>query len=467
MSESKAKFVKKTAFVMYPINKSTSGYSYKNGNATINIQFSRNATRVLSSSSLRLCGRMNIVGKNASQMPANHFDMPGAIQASVDTYEQVCYIDDRTGVSCLLNYVQCGDLFGSSYEIIDDYARGQSSINSATNGYYDMCSAANMNLSAYANNDVISREVSSPIEFAIPVQLGYIQSNPIIPLNRGFFIKANLCADAMALYGLNADKFTVSIDNVYLMGDYFDLDKPLADLDMTYTSRKHRNGTLNSNNEFLNVDLNLAQVQSIYHNFSPKTWKESYSYNSFSTCPLLEKDAAPKGFKVARIKQYNTNRGAVRFPNLYPVDETDINQEPNGFQTLRSRLYLDSIFPYVYNRRCLISPVSEGLAQMVAPPDSDLRTPQSVDFGFNQQWQKDATTGKWSRTGKYESASHVFGIGTTYDALFARQSANFQSASYNYSIESELNNTPQSIFVYCNAGTSLEKSTTGQMIAIS
>ena len=87
MSESKAKFVKKTAFVMYPINKSTSGYSYKNGNATINIQFSRNATRVLSSSSLRLCGRMNIVGKNASQMPANHFDMPGAMQASVDTYE--------------------------------------------------------------------------------------------------------------------------------------------------------------------------------------------------------------------------------------------------------------------------------------------------------------------------------------------------------------------------------------------
>jgi hypothetical protein len=251
-----------------------------------------------------------------------------------------------------------------------------------------MCSAANMNLSAYANNDVISREVSSPIEFAIPVQLGYIQSNPIIPLNRGFFIKINLCADAMALYGLNADKFTVSIDNVYLMGDYFDLDKPLADLDMTYTSRKHRNGTLNSNNEFLNVDLNLAQVQSIYHNFSPKTWKESYSYNSFSTCPLLEQDNTTEGFKVARIKQYNTNRGAVRFPNLYPVDETDINKEPNGFQTLRSRLYIDSIFPYVYNRRCLISPVSEGLAQMVAAPTSALRTSQSVDFGFNQQWKK-------------------------------------------------------------------------------
>jgi hypothetical protein len=165
----------------------------------------------------------------------------------------------------------------------------------------------------------------------------------------------------MALYGLNADKFTVRLENVYMMGDYFELDKSLGNIDMTYTSRKHRNGTLNSGNEYLNVDLNLAQVQSIYHNFAPKTWKESFSYNSFSTCPLLETDAGADGFKVARIKQYNVNRGAIRFSNSCPVDETDINKEPNGFQTLRSRLYLDSIFPYVYNKHCLISPVSEGL----------------------------------------------------------------------------------------------------------
>ncbi len=74
-----SKLIEKQPFVLYPINKSTSVYSCKNGNATINIQFNRNATRVLSTTSLRLCGRMNIVGKNASQMPANHFDTPGVI----------------------------------------------------------------------------------------------------------------------------------------------------------------------------------------------------------------------------------------------------------------------------------------------------------------------------------------------------------------------------------------------------
>jgi hypothetical protein len=77
----------------------------------------------------------------------------------------------------------------------------------------------------------------------------------------------------------------------------------------------------------------------------------------------------------------------------------------------------------LYNRHCLISPSSEGLEQMVEPRDSYLTTPQTVDYGFNKQWQKDPSTGAWSRTGQLESASHVFGIGVNYDAMFARQSA--------------------------------------------
>jgi hypothetical protein len=81
--------------------------------------------------------------------------------------------------------------------------------------------------------------------------------------------------------------------------------------------------------------------------------------------------------------------------------------------------------------------------------------------------EKDATTGKQTRTGQYESASHVFGIGVNYDAMFARQSANFKSASYNYSIQSELNTNPQSIFIYCNAGTALERTSGSQVVAIS
>ncbi len=54
-----------------------------------------------------------------------------------------------------------------------------------------------------------------------------------------------------------------------------------------------------------------------------------------------------------------------------------------------------------------------------------------------------------------------------YYAMFARQSANFKSASYNYSIQSELDTNPQSRFIYCNAGTALEKAGSNQVAAIS
>jgi hypothetical protein len=163
---------------MNPLNRSISGYSYASGNPTINIQFSQNLSRVISAPSVRICGRMYITGKTASQMPSNHFDMPGTVGSNTETYEQVCYIDDRTGVSSMMQYVQCGDLYGSSYEIIDDYARGASSINSVTTGYFDMCSNANMSLSACANNDVISREVCSPIE--LPLHLNWVIFNLLV-----------------------------------------------------------------------------------------------------------------------------------------------------------------------------------------------------------------------------------------------------------------------------------------------
>jgi hypothetical protein len=77
---------------------------------------------------------------------------------------------------------------------------------------------------------------------------------------------------------------------------------------------------------------------------------------------------------------------------------------------------------------------------------------------------QDATFYNQYVSGQYESASHVFGIGVNYDAMVARQSVNFKSASYNYSIQSELNANPQSIFIYCNAGTALEKAASNQVV---
>lgn len=73
------------------------------------------------------------------------------------------------------------------------------------------------------------------------------------------------------------------------------------------------------------------------------------------------------------------------------------------------------------------------------------------------QWVKDAATGKYSRTGELESVSNVYGIGVNYDMLWAGQSSDFTSQSYNFNIESELDTKVTRTYIYCNANTEIGK----------
>ena len=91
------------------------------------------------------------------------------------------------------------------------------------------------------------------------------------------------------------------------------------------------------------------------------------------------------------------------------------------------------------------------------------KTPQSSDQGFVRQWVK-SNNAAWARSGVYEKAAHVWGIGVTLDALHVRQYSNYANASYNYNIESALDNTATNVFIFCTAVTELESSKKGRQI---
>ena len=131
----------------------------------------------------------------------------------------------------------------------------------------------------------------------------------------------------------------------------------------------------------------------------------------------------------------------------------------------RSRHYLNSIFPYNKNKSCLISPQSESRTDMIMERTDPKKTPQSTDQGLVRRWAK-ANGGAWTRSGAYEKASQVWGIGVTLDALHVRQYANYANSSYNYSIESDLDNTATNVFVFCTAVTELESGKGRQIIAV-
>ena len=209
------------------------------------------------------------MNRNGKQMPANRFDLNGSAGNDVLGYEQCAYMDDRIGVNSLFEVVRVGDLQGSMYEEQKNYHRNMSSVIAITNSYKSMCSYGNMSLSSCANNDVMSRECSSEIEFAIPISCGYIQSNAMLPLERGLEIQLNFAADSQVLYGLSAGNMVFECSNLFVMGDYYALSKPLTGLQLNYSSYKNYFRPLSSGNDKQNLPLHqygqqyLSQLRSI------------------------------------------------------------------------------------------------------------------------------------------------------------------------------------------------------------
>ena len=164
----------KMPFKMYPLNKSHSGiYSYYESSPIVSFQWSENISRLINSNSLYLCGKMKVMHKQGKQMPATRFDLNGSATDDVEAYEQAAYIDDRIGVNSFIDSVTVGDLKGSMYEQANNYNRNLSSAIAVTNSYKSLCTYSNMSLTSCANNDVMARECSSEIEFAIPISCGY------------------------------------------------------------------------------------------------------------------------------------------------------------------------------------------------------------------------------------------------------------------------------------------------------
>ena len=457
--------VQKLPFKLYPLNKSASGvYTSENGSPYITFQFAENNMRVLRSDSMFLCGRLRVYNKNKLNCPANRFDLAGSAQADTESWEEVCYMDDRVGCNSVIDQFDIQDLRGSVYEQAPQYNRHMSAIIGATNSYKHLCSFSNLHYTACVNNDVQAREVCSDMEFSLPLMCGYFLSNPNIPMVRGLEIKLRLASAISALFGKDAQNYTFALHDVYLMGDHLGLAKPIKDAPMSYVSTRDFTVPLNSGNDKSVLNLSLSMVNKMTQVFLPAAWEQSYTHSSYSTCPMLNFDG--NDYVEARIKRYDINRNEQKFPLTYAVDETNANRN-NVFQTIKSREYLNSIVPYDKITSSLISPDSENRTEMVMARTNWLKTPQSTDQGLTPAWVKDNGTGAWTRTGSVEKAANCTGIGTNYDQLFVRSFTDFSNANFSWSIQSELDNTTNNCIVFCTAVTKLQGAgSKGQIVAL-
>ncbi len=457
--------IAKIPFELYPINKQNT-YSYFENSPTIVFEFANNMQRLIKSNTLRLCGKLRIMNKQGSnQLPANKFDVTsGEVSADIQNYEQICYIDPRIGVSSCIDMVSTGDLAGSLFDQCRNYNRIVSNTIPSHNSYEDMCSYGGMLISAQPNNDCMARQCGSEIEFCLPLMTGYLQSNDFLSMERGLSISIGLAPDSMALYGTSASGFVYQISGLNLIGDYLQLSEPVKMGQQDYASYHTFNNVINASSTHNNINMNLSAVANIFQSFIPSSWTNNYGYDSFSLCKIMNSDGDGDYTLGDGLQIVTHNRGSMRYPNAYEVDERAANKD-GSFQAIRSRLYLNAIAPYYNNKHVLISPTTENLTNMVDARTNDLKTPQAPDGGMQKSWKKNAD-GTFTRDGVSERSAFIYGTGINLDALAVRSYANYASATFNYSLASDLDNTSTQVYTFATGLTDLEQNKVGQIVAV-
>ena len=89
----------------------------------------------------------------------------------------------------------------------------------------------------------------------------------------------------------SVENHVFELQNLFLMGDYIEMAKPRKTDKRQYVSYHNYHNVMNSSNDHQNINLNLSMVNNLYHNFVPAALSNNFQYDSFSTCPLLNKAA--------------------------------------------------------------------------------------------------------------------------------------------------------------------------------
>ena len=465
-------------FKMFPLNKDPENkYSFYASSPIIDFSFQDTASRVIDRKSLRLCGRLRVVNRddNNDPLPANRFDLNCSANANPQNNEKVAYISDRVGVSSAINSISVSNLKGNLYEQVRDYNRMLSSLKAVSSSSMDYFSVNQNVWGSFANQNSMANAISGDIPFCCPMRAGFLLDDSPINLQGGLKISLQLANDSQFLYGLNGSDFVYELHDLFLSGKYLVLDqevRPERGEIMEYHQFFSYRNTLNSSLDHNNLNLNLSEVVSIYSNFSPSTWISSFKYDGFSTPKIMN-----AGNVETDLNEVRFNRGATMFPLTYPLRSRNINAN-DGFETQRSRHFLDSVAGYANLTHTTISPQSEALTNYkssydnfqtgATTIDNYYNTAQGVDRGDVNSWQFDTTGAgnEWKKEGYVEKSGRVWGIGMRLDQLLNDEDANYSQQSYNYSIDSDHDGvTPNSVFVFCLAKSKVFASGDGGVVA--
>ena len=418
-----------------PTNLGNGKFSFKNGTPQIEFDIPM-MPKYMDGNSLRINGKLNIKLGNGNR-PSNQDPANDATRG---------YLDPRTGVQSLFDYVSVANQEGQTYEMIKNYNRMTASLMSKETSLDKYLGGGENNGSgACGKNKQQGKQAQLESSFSVKLLCGFLNSEKPIDLHlvRGLHIVIQLAPDNFAL---QTDYWTeptsnASNDMTYELSDLmltFDALVPDAQEQEAMLTNTQDEWEYNSFSSFYNVmtsndftatmNINTSRTIGVTCNMIPSKFLNNYLYNSQMCLQTLAEDvnATANRLRVrVPVKEITFLRGGLRQPLDFEVVSTTSQTE----QTADAQREWEAT-----------NSINEVWRQshMIKDLTTQLSLPTTAT----------ATTGRYKTSVTGNDAIQSYHFGVSYDHL-AGVGQNFKGSPLAVRFQSDLTSgEPHSIFTF-------------------
>tara|TARA_R110002096_G_scaffold13043_4_gene46588 strand:- start:381 stop:1712 length:1332 start_codon:yes stop_codon:yes gene_type:complete len=405
-------------------------YSFSGGSPQIEFSVAK-MPKYMVGSSLRINGRIDVYQADGSTRPLNDDE---ANQVNV------AFLDPRTGVSSVIDYLSIANQEGQTYEMIKNYNKLCASLqqkHTSLNDYLE--GGQNISCSANGKNNQQGLMNMKQNTFSLKLLCGFLNSG-LIDLNlvSGLHIVLQLAPDNYVLNNLHwTDNASVNTGMKYVLSDLeltFDAVVP-SDLERTamlantkgeweYNSFSNFYNVLTSSDHTCTLNINTSRTLGITCNMIPSIFLNNYNYNSQMCLQTLAVDTNGTLRVRVPVNDITFTRGGVRDPLDFEVSSR-ISQDEQTADAQREYVASNSINKIWRASRFI----------------KDLRTQLSLDRTPTQ-------AGRFQTTVGGNDGIQAYHFGVSYDHI-TENGSNFKGVPLGIRIQSNLtSNEPHSIFIF-------------------
>jgi hypothetical protein len=384
-------------------------------------------------SSLRINGKINVYRADGLTRPVN--DDPA-------NDNNVAFLDPRTGVSSVVDFLSIGNQKGQTYEMIKNYNRLASSLqqkHTSLNDYIE--GGENTTYGANGKNNQQGLMNMKENSFSLKLLCGFLSSGLIdLQLVGGLHLTLQLAPDSYVLQNLNwTDAGSVNTGMKYELTDLeltFDAISPTPDEKTAMIANTTGEWEYNSFSNFYNVmsssdhtttlNINTARTLGITCNMLPSKFLNNYNYNSQMCLQTLADDASvPPSLRVrVPVNEITFTRGGIREPLDFQIISRT-SQDEQTADAQREYVAGNSINKIWKSSRFI----------------KDLRTQLSL-------MRTPTLAGRFKTTVGGNDAIQSYHFGVSYDHI-TENGVSFKGVPLGIRLQTDLtSNEPHSIFIF-------------------